>query len=152
MRTLGIRVKPGVVTFAVYDTSDRSLINVEVIKIPKALSTPDGLKYLRNNVLDVIREYGVERAGIRVTEASAQTKNVARIEIEGVIQEAFASSSLGKYYVGQIASIARRISIDRTKFKPYVKNEKTFEDIDSWEDLTEEAREAVLTAIGAEHA
>jgi len=94
MRTLGIRAKPREVVFAVFDTEDRSLLNVEVIKIPKALATPDGLKYVRNNVLDIIREYDIDRAGIRVTESSAQTLSVERIEIEGVIQEAFASSLL----------------------------------------------------------
>lgn len=152
MKTLGIRVRPGEVTFAVFDGGIRSLLNVEIIKIPKALTTPDALKYVRNNVLDVIREYAIERAGIRVTESSAQSMNVARIEIEGVIQEAFASSCLNKYYVGQIASIARRLGFPRADFKPYVTNERIFAGVDGWADLTQEAREAVLTAIGAEHA
>lgn len=152
MRTLGIRAKPREVVFAVFDTEDRSLLNVEVIKIPKALATPDGLKYVRNNVLDIIREYNIDRAGIRVTESSAQTLSVERIEIEGVIQEAFASSFLQGYYAGQIASISRRLGFARTQFKPFVTNTMAFDQVPGWEDLNQEEREAVLVAMGAEHA
>lgn len=152
MKTMGIRAKPGEVTFAVYDVEANVLINVEIIKIPKALSTPDALKYVRNNILDVIREYSIAHAGLRVTESNAQTKNVERIEIEGVIQEAFASSCLKSYYAGQIASISRRLGFPRDQFKRYVSNEVTFERVDNWADLKQEAREAVFAALGAQHA
>lgn len=152
MNTMGIRVKPGEVTFAVYDAEARVVVNVEVIKIPKALPTPDALKYVRNNILDVIREYSIERAGLRVTESSSQSKNVERIEIEGVIQEAFASSCLKGYYVGQISSISKRVGFVRNQFKLYVSNEITYEPVDNWHALKPEAREAVFAALGAQHA
>jgi len=152
MRTMGIRVKPGEVTFAVYDAEAHELINVEIIKVPKALSTPDALKYVRNNILDIIREYSIARAGLRVTESSAQSKNVERIEIEGVIQEAFASSCLKSYYIGQISSISRRIGFPREQFKRYVNNEIAYSDVENWAALKPEAREAVFAALGAEHA
>ncbi len=109
MRTIGIRAAPSVVTFAVIDTDDNSVVNVEKIKIPAAFETPDALKYVRSNLLDILREYDVERAGIRVTESSADGTSVERIQIEGVIQEAFASSDLKAYYVGQISSISARV-------------------------------------------
>ena len=64
MNTIGIRVKPGEVTFAVFDTERNELSNIEAIKIPKALPTPDALKYVRNNILDVLREYDVSQAGL----------------------------------------------------------------------------------------
>lgn len=152
MNTMGIRVKPGEVTFAVYDTEARALVNVEIIKIPKALDTPDALKYVRNNVLDVLREYSITQAGLRATESSSQLKNVERIEIEGVIQEAFASSCLKSYYVGQISSISRRVGFPRDQFKPYVSNEVTYEAVEGWADLKPEAREAIFAALGAVHA
>lgn len=149
MKTMGIRVKPGEVTFAVYDVEASSVINVEVVKIPKALPTPDALKYVRNNILDVIREYSIEHAGIRITEVSSQSKNVKRIEIEGVIQEAFASSCLKSYYAGQISNISKRVGFARDQFKRYVSNEITYEAIDNWDVLNAEAREAVFAALGA---
>lgn len=151
MITIGIRAAPRVVTFAVYDSEAERIINVEEIKIPAAFSMPDGLKYLRSNLLDVLREYEVEQAGVRVTEPSAQSPSVERIQIEGVIQEAFASSNLSKYYVGQISSISSRLGIDRARFKPLVDGENAY-DIENWDKMTKEQREAVLCAVGAMNA
>jgi len=111
MYTIGIRAAPKAVTFAIYDSDDKKLINVENIKVPLAFTTPDALKYIRNNLLDILREYQVSRAGVRVTESNAQRLNIERIQIEGVIQEAFASSSLNYYYIGQISSISAKIGI-----------------------------------------
>jgi hypothetical protein len=120
MKTIGIRATPKSVTFAVFDTDLQVLVNVEEIKIPAAFSKPAALKYLRSNLLDVLREYGIERAGVRVTESNAQTPSIDRIQIEGVIQEAFASSELKSYYVGQVSSISKRLNIKSAEFKPMI--------------------------------
>jgi hypothetical protein len=149
--TIGIRAAPREVTFAIYDSVQSKLLNVEDIKVPAAFAMPDALKYVRSNLLDVLREYKIERAGIRVTEGAAHGVNIDRVQIEGVIQEAFASSDLVGYYVGRIASIAARIGIDRRRFKPMVAGEEAY-DIDGWEHLSKEQREAVLCAIGATNA
>lgn len=152
MITLGLRASPSKVTLAVYDSDDRKIINVEKICIPKAFGIPDALKYVRNNVLDVLREYSIQAAVIRTTEPSAQSISVERIQIEGVIQETFASSTLKSYYVGNIASISARIGIDRQDFKKYVNCEINLELVDNWSELEKEEREAVLCAMGATHA
>jgi hypothetical protein len=125
MITIGIRAAPRVVTFAIYDSNTNVVLNVEEIKVPAAFSKPEGLKYARSNLLDVLREYRVERAGIRITEPNADP-NVDRVQLEGVIQEAFASSELAGYYIGQIASISARIGIPRAAFKPYVDGEQEY--------------------------
>lgn len=152
MNTIGIRVEPNQVTFVIFDTAERRIINVERIRIAKALPVPDALKYVRNSILDVLREYDVERGGIRITESNAQRLNIRRIELEGVIQEAFASSNLKRYFCGQISSISARAGIERTAFKPLVEGADDFPLIENWSDLDKEEREAVLTAIGAENA
>ncbi|WP_083961221.1 hypothetical protein [Thermomonas fusca] len=149
MNTMGIRAKPGEVTFAIFNTESQALSNVETIRVPKALPTPDALKYVRNNILDVIREYNISRAGLRITESTAQSMSVPRIEMEGVIQEAFASSTLSSYYCGRIATIAARVGISRADFKPYVKGERSFEQVENWSELNPEEREAVFAALGA---
>lgn len=148
MITVGIRAAPKEVTFAVYDSEARRVLNVEGIKIPAAFSTPEALKYVRSNLLDVLREYGVERAGIRTTEAAAQNPSIERVQIEGVIQEAFASSDLKGYYVGQIASISARLGMDRARFKPLVGGEQEW-DVEGWSGISKEGREALLCAMGA---
>lgn len=150
MITLGIRAAPKVVTFAIYDSGARTVRNVEEIRIPAAFSVPDRLKHVRSNVLDVLREYEVERAGIRVCEPNAQSPAIARVEIEGVIQEAFASSGVSSYYIGQISSISARLGFPRTQFKLMVDGSNDL-DIENWQSLSKEERESVLCAMGAVH-
>lgn len=149
MITIGLRADPKAVTFVVYNTEERSILNIEEIKIPAALEVPDRLKYIRSNLLDVLREYSIETAGIRITEPNADASR-ERVEIEGVIQEAFASSGLKGYYVGQISSISRRAGIERQDFKLIVQGKKAYP-VENWEEMKEKEREAFLTALGAAH-
>lgn len=152
MNTLGIRVKPCSVIIAVYDCDNSLILNVEDIKIPKALPTPEALKYVRNSVLDILREFKVEKAALRVVESSSKTLSIRRIEIEGVIQEAFASSCLSAYFCGQISTIAAKLNMKRADFKLYVEGEKVFELVENWSAHNKEEKEAILSALGAVHA
>jgi hypothetical protein len=52
------------------------IVNVERIKLPAAFATPDSLKYLRSNLVDVLREFKVEKAGVRATEPNAQNPSI----------------------------------------------------------------------------
>ena len=148
MITIGIRAQPRGLTFAIYDSNAKEIINVEDLKIPAAFTVPEGLKYLRSNLLDILREFEVAQAGVRITESNAQSTSIERIQIEGVVQEAFASSSVCAYYVGQIASISARIGIDRGDFKPISKGAKD-PGVAGWSDLNDLEREAILCAMGA---
>ncbi len=152
MRTIGIRVRPGDVTFVIYDVDNRTILNIETIKIPKALTDAESLKYVRTNILDILREYEIEKAGIRIIESSSRQKNIMRIQIEGVIQETFASSCLTKYFCGQIATIAKLLNIERSDFKKYIDGELIYDSVENWIDLTDIQREACLAAIGADNA
>jgi septum formation topological specificity factor MinE len=152
MRTIGLRAAPKALTFVVYESDNNSIVNIEDIKVPAAFSMPDALKYLRNTVLDVLREYQISKAGIRITESNSQTLSIERIQIEGVLQEAFASSNVQSYFVGQISSISARIEIQRAEFKPYAEGKADWA-IDGWDQLaTVNQREALLCAIGASRA
>ncbi|MER8531704.1 hypothetical protein NKH61_10540 [Mesorhizobium sp. M1005] len=149
--TIGIRAAPNAVTFAIYDSNENAVVNVEQIIIPAAFETPEALKYVRSNLLDILREYKVVRAGIRATEPSAQSPSIARIEIEGVIKEAFASSDLEAYYIGHISSIASRLGMDRSALKPIFDGEVT-PDIENWAAMDKASREAIFCAKGAVNA
>lgn len=151
MITIGIRAQPKGLTFAIFDSDEQKVMNVEEIKIPAAFTVPEGLKYLRSNLLDVLREYTVEQAGVRVTEPNAHGMNVERIQIEGVVQEAFASSTVCAYYVGQISSIAARLGIKRVEFKPIAAGERD-PGIENWSEHSNVEREAILCAMGAVNA
>lgn len=151
MITIGFRAGTKTVTFAVYNTIDQEVINIEDLRIPAAFAVPDALKYVRSNILDIMREYDVKQAGIRTTEPFAKTTREFRIQVEGVIQEAFASSSLERYFAGHMAIISTILNIDKTDFKPIVEGRNHF-DIEGWDLMTKEHREAVLSAIGAVNA
>lgn len=148
MITIGIRAQPAGLVFAVYDSDHKAIVNVEEIMIPAAFDVPEGLKYVRSNLLDVLREYKVEQAGVRVTEPSARSPSVERVQIEGVVQEAFASSTVRSFYVGQISSISRRLGMDRTDFKAMVSGDKD-PGVEGWGKHGNLEREAILTAMGA---
>lgn len=105
MNVLGLRASPKEVTFCVFNTEFNEVINVEEIKIPNALETPEKLKYVRATILDVLREFKIVAAGIRLTEFNAKSPNFERIQIEGVLQESFASSTLSFYYQGALGTI-----------------------------------------------
>lgn len=152
MRTIGIRAEPKKVTFVIYDTVKNEIINIEEIKVPKVLDFPEALKYLRNNILDVIVEYEVRRAGLRISEPTAQKANTVRIQIEGVIQEALASSSVEAYFKGQVSNMSAKLGIDRKEFKNYIHGKLTLENVENWSDLTPVEKEAVCAAMGANNA
>ena len=151
MITIGIRVSPSAVTFAIYNSDQDEFVLVDEIRIPIAFDTPDSLKYVRSNLLDILREYGVRRAGIRATEPSAQRMSITRIEFEGVIQESFASSELEAYYIGHVSSIMSRLGLPRTDFKSLVDGDQD-PNIDNWAHMSKESREAMLCAKGAVNA
>lgn len=151
MFAIGIRATPKKVIFAIYDTESQSIIAVDEIKIPIAFTTPDALKYVRSNLLDILREYDIQAAGVRTTEPNAQSTNITRIQIEGVVLEAFASSSLKSYYIGHVSSISARLNMERKDFKPMIDGAKT-PAVENWMGLNKEQREAVFCAMGAENA
>lgn len=147
--TIGIRAKPDAVTFAVFDSASNSILNVETVKIPKALSDPEALRFVRNSVLDILREYRINRAGIRAIEPSSQQMSIRRIEIEGVIKESFSSSDVEAYFCGHISNISARVGFDRAMFKDYVAGTTSFERVENWSKHNKEEREAILVALGA---
>lgn len=152
MNTMGIRARPDAITIAVYDSSSERILNVEDIRIPNALSVPESLKYVRNNILDALREYAIKKAAIRIIESNAKRVPIRRVEIEGVVQEAFASSGLTSYLCAQISSLSARIGIPRKDFKRYTDGELSMNCIDNWDSLSKEQREAVMAAVGATNA
>jgi hypothetical protein len=152
MRTIGFRVSPAYVNYAVLDMTDATVVTRDRINIPKALQTPEALKFVRSTVLDVLREYKITKAGIRIAERTQHGPSIERIQIEGVVQEALASSTVLAYFAGQIASISAKANIERADFKRFVSGEKNYADVGNWDELSAEEREAILTAIGALHA
>lgn len=149
---MGLRAAPASVTFAIYDAATSTVLNIEEVKVPAAFEWPVALKYIRSSILDILREFNVEKAGVRTSEPIAQSLSVDRIQLEGVIQEAFASSSLTSYFAGPIATGAYMLRTERANFKPMTRDGRNDMDVDGWANMSEHRREAVLYAMGAVNA
>lgn len=152
MNILGIRVEPKKTMFVVIQVENEEFIirNNECIKIPAALDFPEKLKYIRNCVLDILREYTISVAGIRIAESNSQNFDVTRLHIEGVIQEAFSSSDVDKYFTGRKTSIAAKLKMNPKELDEIFKGQRPYVKLSNWDSLTNQnAREAALVAMGA---
>lgn len=148
---IGIRANPNAVHFCVLD-QEADDINIRIIDkviVPKVLDAPEQLKFIRNTFQDIINENKVIRACIRITESNAQRISISRVNIEAVLQELIASSTIEKYFIGQISSISAKLGIERSAFKPFVMGEKNFMELELWPELSPEAREAVMACFGS---
>jgi hypothetical protein len=120
------------------------------IEIPQALNWPEALAYTRNTILDILNLYEIKQTVIRFAELDGAS--LERCYIEGVLQEAIASSPVEKFQTGQISTIASLLHIQRDNFKQLVNNEIVYNDIPAeidWTRISKPEREAILTANSA---
>lgn len=149
LKILGVRVSPKVSSFIVYSTESKQLVCSDVIKVPCTLDTPEKLKYIRNNILDILRFYEVDIAAIRVTEANSQNLNIDRLYIEAVIQEAFSSSEIKKYFTIRKNGIISALKIDKDRYKAILDSKESINDINNTS-FSQETNEALLAALASE--
>lgn len=149
MRILGVRVSPSVASFIVYCTEAKELVCSDIINIPGTLDVPEKLKYVRNNILDILNFYNVDAAAIRVTEANSKNMSIDRLYIEAVIQEAFSSSDVKKYFTIRKAGIKAGLDIKEDEYKKILTSESSLMNIDNTS-YTQETNEAVMAALAVE--
>ncbi|MFC0271450.1 hypothetical protein ACFFIX_08280 [Metabacillus herbersteinensis] len=158
MHSIGIRVfaqkdKLGKIYYAVVKEDDEDgtleLVKSSYLNIPVALAVPEQLAFIRTNFLAIITQYDIKRAGLRITEAIAKNPIVYRMNIEGVLQELFANSSIEKYGLINIAKMSSALSEPKGDIKRYIDKEETLEGFDKeeWESFKTEERECILTSI-----
>ena len=151
INSIGIRVTPTKIYYSIVEKNndDLEIKIVDIINNPKALDTPEQLKFLRNTLCDIINEFKIIKACIRISESVAQSTSTSRIYIEGVIQELFASSTIESYFVGQISNISSNLGIERSSFKPFAEGKDNFLEIEDWKKFSLEHRESVMAAVSA---
>ena len=148
MNILGIRVTPKKIYFSIFDNKNMEFKNIENIVVPQALIVPEKLKYIRNNILDLLREYNIEKAGIRVTESNAKSLSIERLYIEGVIQETFASSQITEYKILRLSGIASRLGSDAGEVKKFIDKKPNSTGIEmDVSELNKEEIESMLVAM-----
>ncbi len=152
LKAIGIRAVPKEIHYAILskekDNDVLELIVVSKIIVPLCLNFPEQLKYIRFTFLDLLYEYNIQKAGLRVTEAIAQA-NIIRVSIEAVLQELLASSSVESYYLGRIANISSKIGIKHKEFKGLLSRETKFDRVQNWNSYSSNDKESILTCMGA---
>ena len=129
--------------------------DISFLNVPLALEDPERLNFVRNTILDIICEYGVNRAAIKISEIFGSTLNQLSIErsyLEGVLQESLASSSVEKFRAGRINTMESLAGIPTGDFKKLSGGEMefgSFPEDEDWGKLTKEARESALTCFAA---
>ena len=154
MVSIGFRASPSRVTYAIVRGTSADgfqLISTSAVNVPPALETPRQLQFVRTALLDVMDEYGTTRAGLRTVENVAKTKNPFRMNLEGVIQEVLASSTVEHFEAAALTRIAALLGYGRDvqAVKRLISGEASPELSANWSDLRAEEREAVLIAVAA---
>ncbi|WP_293713498.1 hypothetical protein [uncultured Parabacteroides sp.] len=148
--SIGIRVKPDCVIYSIIreNDNDNEVLIVDKVNVPVALEIPEQLKFIRCTLLDIIYENQVNKACIRIAETTAQKISIERVNIEAIIQELFASSSIEKYYIGQISNISAKLGMARENFKKII-DSKECDFIKDWNNFNKEEKESLLASLSA---
>jgi hypothetical protein len=151
IKSIGIRSTPSEIFYTISENVNRTinLIAIDSLIVPIALEMPEKLKFVRNTFIDILEEYQVTNACIRITESNAQSQSIERINLEAIIQELIASSTIEKYYIGQISNISKKLNIPRENFKRLISNELDFEQIENWRSFSNYQKESILSSISA---
>lgn len=149
--SIGIRAKPKEIYYSIIknDGDTTEILSCSKLIIPVSLKLPEKLKYVRTTFLDIIFEFRAVKAGIRITESFAPNEDSSRVCFEAVIQELLASSSVERYFVGQIASISAKLHFPKDNFKKYVSGELNFEEVESWGNFNKEQKESILVGLAS---
>ena len=115
----GIIVSSDDLSYSVYDSACKNVETKGVISIPteKFMEKSKSLRFLRHSIIDIINNTklnnkSIEIVGLRIAEKGSLNINRDRIEMEGVIKEAFASSIAKDYFL-----INKKIISDKTGIK-----------------------------------
>ena len=158
MRAIGLRVCSNHTVYYTIieknDSGDLDYLAISQVNVPRCLNRPEALNFTRNTLLDILKEYEVSNAVIRIAEFGGTLKQVIveRFFIEGVIQECLASSSVDCFASGRINEITSISNMPTTDFKEYVNatlDYKNIPDSVNWSKLSKEKRESILACNAA---
>jgi len=152
MKSIGIRANPKEIYFAIIECNEgkNNVIAIDKLILPLSLETPDRLNFIRKTIIDIINQYNITKAGIKVTEGNAQRISIERISIEAIIQELFSSCSVEKYFGGNISKISKLLGfINNGDLKKIITGEVIPEELAFLKKSKELEREAILSALAA---
>jgi Holliday junction resolvasome RuvABC endonuclease subunit len=155
MRYIGIRANVQDVYYSILEKIDEkyNIISISNIKVPKALDVPKQLSYIRNTLITIIEQYNIKYASIREIEGFAMSRinksSLFRINLEGVIQEVFASSPIIEYDLACNSSVKSILNSNSNSILEIADELKLCEkyNTDDLKKLKDENKESVVVAI-----
>jgi hypothetical protein len=93
MKSIGIRPHPEQYAYVILEGTQANprLIDKGIAKCPKAVSDAEMLRWVRQDVQELLTRHNVAEAGIKTVEGNARSKNTKRLHLEGVVVEGVAS-------------------------------------------------------------
>lgn len=152
VKSIGIRATPKEVYFCIIEQKEdfNEIINIDKLILPLSLSTPNRLNFIRKTIIDIINQYNIDNAGIKVTEGNAQSLSIERISIEAIIQELFSSCTVKNYFGGNISMISRLLGIPNNgTLKKIINGEDIPVDLQFLNGFSVNQRESALAALAA---
>lgn len=153
-KAIGIRSSPSQIYFTVVDDEGGNLGHgsPQYLTVPRdALEGPSLAQYVRTNILDVLNAQRVNAACVKEADYHPQaTGNPQRYRIEGVIQEAVASSAANHYIAGDVNTLSPYLGLSSAKFRE-IKSGGSWSGVSDsdWESYNPEEIESILAAYAA---
>ena len=156
MRSIGLRVTPKEVFYSIIEKDDKKeeILSISSIKVPKALDEPQQLENIRSLLITIIDQYKINRGAIKVIESNNASRLsdsiIFRLNIEGIIKEVFASSSIEKYLLGRATNVSAVFGIKCKKVLDLVSDLDMNLDTrttDKGSKVTDNYKEAIVVAL-----
>lgn len=151
MHAIGIRAAPTQVHYTILrdGPTEAAVVDVARVVVPAALDVPRQFRHIRTTFLDILNEYNVTRAGIRLAEASARNQDTFRIGLEAVLQEMLDSSPVERYHCLRLNSMAARVGVPLADMKPLIDGATKYPGVERWGEMKPVERESLLAAAAA---
>lgn len=155
MNVIGIRPSPSIIYFTIVEEINKEISHSspqELIVPRAALSGPNLLQFIRTNVLDILNAYDVSAACVKEADYHPKASgNPQRFRIEGVIQEAVASSCAQHYISGDVNVLAPYLRLSIGEFREIKNGDKILNGlVDSdWDSYNSKQIESILAAYTA---
>lgn len=152
---IGFRAGPNEVYYTICERTDVDSAEVTLdraqLVVPSALEGPDLLRFIRINIRDVILSHDPEAGFVKQADYHPQSsKSTARIYLEGVIQEAVASSNILHFDSGQKHQLGNLLNMSQRDLKEFKTGDRIYMRLPDWSKGTNDApRESVLSAVAA---
>ncbi|RAT10863.1 hypothetical protein A6E27_01395 [Bacillus cereus] len=145
-RAIGIRVSPTEVYYTILEINNQGELEYinESLIIPKALDIPRKLSYIRTSLYSLICEHEIIKAGLRIVEGNSKNVDTFRVNIEGVIQELLANSTVNYYFTGRLDTIGSKLKFNKSIIKQCCDAKENLFNIPGWEKIHKYNRESFL--------